>query len=101
MSEQFERDFGAAMRAFIQIERQSGEPCRSRLDAMLGSRPEKPPQDLETVKQMVLANLALGRGFSDQEREAVENSKTMPRHVMVSLLGHKLKQAPILDLLAD
>ena len=54
----------------------------------------------ERLKRLMLTNLALGRGFSDQEREAVERSSaTQLRAALPQLLGLKRRQAPILDLL--
>ena len=50
--------------------------------------------------ELTLSNLALGRGFFDREREAVERSSAKQlRASLPTLLGLKQKQAPILHLL--
>ena|SRR5437773_5359277 len=58
--------------------------------------------DNANLKKQVLANLALGRGFSDQEREVVEKSSAKQlRAALPYLLGLKRRQAPILRYLED
>jgi hypothetical protein len=52
------------------------------------------------LSSAILTNLALGRGLSDREREAVERSSaTQLRESLPNLLGLKRPQAPILHLL--
>ena len=54
------------------------------------------------IKHLIFSNLALGRGFSDREREVVERSSAKRlRESLPTLLGLKRKQAPILHLLED
>lgn len=47
-----------------------------------------------TRTSCILANMALGRGYSDRDLEAAEKSSAMPIHVWGSLLGHKQTQVP-------
>ena len=56
--------------------------------------------DHAELKRIILTNLALGKSLSGPVREAVERSNTNKlREIFPHLLGHKRKQAAILDFL--